>query len=230
MSSIDGLDIGRQSNSSSSATDNQKRQETTSSTGAAAGSSGSLFSSIDFSSLYLVTGTAVLVAFYMSLYVFIFLAVRWPNRLKEPPLPPSSEDKMDQNQGEPVDDRSKWDRLKLFTYRAGRCLGLVNTILIFGCWCETLRIALSVKNNLNLSGTDGVGGGIICKRHSFLGGTDAVSNHVGFPVYTVLHFTGSDYRDGPPTALDSSGMLLSEQDPVLDTQSPFEERYQPTAC
>jgi hypothetical protein len=106
----------------------------------------------------------------MSLYIFLFLAVRWPARFRPPTPAPAVPDAGSKNTGDglPEDVRTRWDRLKAFTYRAGRCLSLVNTLLIFGCWCEIVRTLVAVQRKMKLGATEGVGGGSFCEYQLLL--------------------------------------------------------------
>lgn len=135
-------------------------------TGAASSGGGG---SVDYAALASPTGTAVLVAFWMSLYCMAFILIRWPNKVAEPRLPkPISDDIEMMEQGEvkdneadgaKKDDRSRWERFKLFGYRAGQALQMTNAFLLPCSWLAVAVFVYNTKNALGLGGLEGVGGG-----------------------------------------------------------------------
>lgn len=121
---------------------------------------GSLADAITPSSFYLNTGLALLSAFYFSLYITIFLIIRWFKipQLSEPdPVTANPDDKP---------PKKKWEerrKIKVFAYNASRSLGFLNVAMIFGCLVASGIAVWNVRNKMELKGSDGIGGGFFCE-------------------------------------------------------------------
>ena len=116
----------------------------------------------------------MLVVFYGSLYCSLFLAIRYPLRIarpRGPPEPPTEEEyemeRMNRAKGDAEsqdaskkDPRSRWERLKLFTYRASRSLQISNSLMLFIFWSWTAYVVVQAQGVLKLSGIEGIGGGM----------------------------------------------------------------------
>lgn len=116
---------------------------------------------------FLNTGMAILSAFYFSLYITIFLMIRYRT------LQPLGNAGPDENgkDGQVIKGRVRGKKrrgLKLFAYRASRSLGVVNVVLIFGSICACGKAVWDIRTKMELKGSDGVGGGLICELSSYI--------------------------------------------------------------
>ncbi|RSH88605.1 hypothetical protein EHS25_002832 [Saitozyma podzolica] len=138
---VENILLPRQSSSSSS---------TTTTTSATSGSS--LSSLISLPDLYLTTSLALLSAFYISLYLLPLLLLR---RFRPAPSPP------DPDPDSPGTRRGWRVGLKVFAYRISMLAVLVQWLLVLGVAGRCTALALTVRSGMGLSGTEGVGGGMI---------------------------------------------------------------------
>lgn len=136
-------------------------------------SSGSTSGSVEYDSL---AGTMILVVFWTTFYCLLFTAIRYPLFIARPRLPPwidtrdgaddddgTARPKDEESQDDIADDRTRWERFKLFGYRAGRAMQVTNALMMPIAFLLVAVFVVKSQGAAGLSGLDGIGGGLYRK-------------------------------------------------------------------
>ncbi|KAI9637261.1 uncharacterized protein MKK02DRAFT_32147 [Dioszegia hungarica] len=116
----------------------------------------SLDEAVDPAKFFVNVGLGLLIAFYLSLYLTILLIVRL-FKIPDPPTPRDSSEPPEVERAKVRGARRR--KFKLFAYRASRSIGVINVVFIFGCLVATGKSVATVRNKMELSRSNGIGGG-----------------------------------------------------------------------